>query len=122
MYLPYLSVHNTLEGCSNLLTKVSLDINSFKDIVLEEINSEVELKEFMTTVGFLEEKEIFLEFELKLESARLSAFSSKPGLEIEAELEFCTILTNFSGLFILQLSYLPVEIMFEASSKLLTEI
>ena len=48
----------------------------------------------MTTVGFL--GEIFSEFELKLESARLSAFFNKPGLEIEAELEFCTILTNSS--------------------------
>ena len=45
-----------------------------------------------------------------MESVGLSAFSDKPGLEIEAELEF------------LQLSYLPVEIMFEGSSKLLTEI
>ena len=89
-------VLNTLEGCSNLSAKVSLDINSFEDFVLEEINSEVELKDFMTTVGFLEEEEIFSEFELKLESARLSTFSNKPGLEIEAELEFCTILTNFS--------------------------
>ena len=50
----------------------------------------------MTTVGFLEEKEIFSEFEL-LESARLSAFYNTPGLEIKAEFEFCTILTNFSG-------------------------
>ena len=50
----------------------------------------------MTTVGTLEEKEIFSEFEL-LESARLSAYSNTPELEIEPELEFCTILTNFSG-------------------------
>ena len=95
MHLPHLPAQNKLEGCSNLSTKVSLDINSFEDFVLEEINLEVELKEFMTTVG-LEEKETFSEIEL-LESARLSAFSSTPGLEIEAELEFCTILTNFSG-------------------------
>ena len=96
LYLPYLPVQNKLEGRSNLSTKVSLDINSFEDFVLEEINLEVELKEFMTTVGFLEEKEIFSEFEL-LESARLSAFSNTPGLKIEAELEFYTILTIFSG-------------------------
>ena len=94
--MPYLPVQNTLEGCCNLSTKVFLGINSFEDFVLEEINSEVELKEFMTTVGFLEEEEIFPEFELKLESARLSAFPKKPGLEREAESEFCTILTNFS--------------------------
>ena len=57
----------------------------------------------MTTVGFLEEKEIFSEIGLKLESVRLSNFSNKPELEIEVELEFCdvelefcTILTNFS--------------------------
>ena len=96
MYLPYLTVQNTLEGCSNLSTKVSLDINSFEDFVLEEINSEVELKEFITMVGFLEEEKIFSEFELKLESASLSALSNKPGLEIEAELELCTISTNVS--------------------------
>ena len=50
----------------------------------------------MTTLGFLEEEERFSQFELKLESAELSAFSDKPGPEIEAELEFCTILKNFS--------------------------
>ena len=94
MYLPYLPVQNKLECCSNLLTRVSLDINSFEDFALEEINSEVELKNFMTTVGFLEEKEIFSEFDL-LESARLSAFSNTPGPEIETELEFCTILIKF---------------------------
>ena len=96
MYLPFLPVQNTLQGCSNLSTKVSLCINLFEDSLLEEINSEVELKEFMTTLGFLEEEERFSQFELKLESARLSAFSDKPGLEREAQLEFCTILTNFS--------------------------
>ena len=96
MYLPCLPVQSKLEGCStNLSTKVSLDINSFEDFVLKEINLEVELKEFMTTAGFLEEKEIFSEFEL-LEKARSSAFSNTPGLEIEAELELCTVLTNFS--------------------------
>ena len=94
--LTYLPVQNKLEGCSNFSTKVSLDINSFEDFVLEEINLEVKLKEFLTTAGFLEEKEVFSESEL-LESARLSAFSNTRGLEIEAELEFCTILTNFSG-------------------------
>ena len=46
MYLSYLSVKNTLEGRSNLSTKVSLDINSFEDSALGEISSEVELKEF----------------------------------------------------------------------------
>ena len=96
MYLLYLPVQNKLEACSNLSTKVSLDINLFEDFVLEKINSEVELKHFVTTVELLEEKEIFLEFEL-LESARLSAFSNTLGLEIEAELEFCTFLINFSG-------------------------
>ena len=50
----------------------------------------------MATLSFLEEEERFSQFELKLETARLSAFSNKPGLEIEAELEFRTILTNFS--------------------------
>ena len=50
----------------------------------------------MTTVGFLKEKEIISEFEL-LESARLSAFYYTQRLEIEEELEFCTILTNSSG-------------------------
>ena len=50
----------------------------------------------MITLGFLEEEERFLRFELELENARLSAFSNKPELEIEAELEFYTILTNFS--------------------------
>ena len=94
--LTYLPVQNKLEGCSNFSTKVSLDINSFEDFVLEEINLEVKLKEFLTTAGFLEEKEVFSESKL-LESARLSAFSNTRGLEIEAELEFCTILTNFSG-------------------------
>ena len=48
----------------------------------------------MITLAVLEEEERFSEFELKLESAGLSAFSDKPGLGIEAELEFCTILTN----------------------------
>ena len=71
-------------------------MNSFEDFVLGEINSEVELKEFMTTVGFLGEEEMFSEFELKLESTRLSPFLNLPGLEIDAELEFCTIQTNFS--------------------------
>ena len=66
-------------------------MNSFEDFVLEEINSEVELKEFMTTVGFLGEEEMSSEFELKLESTRLSPFLNLPGLEIDAELEFCTI-------------------------------
>ena len=88
----------------------------------KKINSEVELKRFMTTLGFSEEEESFSQFELKLESAGLSAFSNKPGLEIEAELEFCTILANFSEEFILQLLYLPVEIMFDGSSKLLTKM
>ena len=49
----------------------------------------------MTTVGFLEEKEIFSEFEL-LGSARLSAFSNTSRLEIEAELKLCAVLTNLS--------------------------
>ena len=92
--LSYLPVQNSLDGCYNLSTKVSLDINSFEDSALEEINSEIELKEFMTTLGFLEEEERFSQFELKLENARLSAFSSKPRLKTAAELEFCTILTD----------------------------
>ena len=95
LYLPYLSVQNTFESCSNLSAKVSLDINSFEDSLLEEINSEIELREFMTTLGFTEEEERFSQFKLKLESPELLAFSGKSGLEIEAELEFCTILTNF---------------------------
>ena len=74
MCLSYLLVQNTLEGCSNLSTKVSLDINSIEDSALQEINSEVELKEFIT-LGFLEEEEIHN--------------SNKPGLEIEEESEFC---------------------------------
>ena len=57
--LSYFPVQNSLEGWCNLSTKVSLDINSFEDSVLEEINSEIELKEFMTTLGFLEEEERF---------------------------------------------------------------
>ena len=68
----------------------------------------------MTTLGFLEEEERFSQFELKLRTAGLSAFSDKPRLEIEAQLEFCTILTNFSEYLILQLSYLPVEICLKA--------
>ena len=76
----------------------------------------------MTTLGYLEEEERFSQLELKLESARLLAFPNKPGLEIVAELEFCTILTNFFEQFILQLSYLPVEIVFGGSSKILTEM
>ena len=49
----------------------------------------------MTTACLFEVEEIFSEFALKLGSARLSAFSNKPGeLQIEAELELCTILTN----------------------------
>ena len=95
LHLPYLPVQSVSESCSNLWTKGSLDINSVEDFVLEEINSEVELKQFMTTACLLEVEEIFSEFELKLGSARLSAFSNKPGeLQIEAELELCTILTN----------------------------
>ena len=74
MYLLYLPVQDTLEGCSNLSTKISLYIDSFEDSPLEEINSEVELKEFMTILGFLEEEERFKKFDLKLESAGLSAF------------------------------------------------
>ena len=50
----------------------------------------------MTKLDFVEKEERFSQFELKLRSARFSAFSDKPGLEIEAELELCTILTNFS--------------------------
>ena len=83
MYLLYLLVQNILKGCSNLSTEVLLDINSFENLALEEINSEFELKEFMIT-GFLEVEEIFSQFELKLESLGLSPFSNKPGLEIEA--------------------------------------
>ena len=49
----------------------------------------------MTTVGFLEEKERFSQFVLKLESAGLLGFSNNPGLEIEAELQFCAILISF---------------------------
>ena len=74
MYLPYLPVQNTLEGCSNLSTKVSLYINSFEDFILEEIDSEVELKDCMTTVGFLEEEEIFLELELKIRKCQIINF------------------------------------------------
>ena len=59
MYLPCLPVQNTLEGSSNLSIKFSPDINPFEDFVLEGINLEVQLKEFMTTVDFLEEKKIF---------------------------------------------------------------
>ena len=44
------------------------------------MNSEVELKEFMATLYFLEEEGRFSQYELKLESAGLSAFSNKPGL------------------------------------------
>ena len=77
--------------------KVSLDINTFEDPVLEEINLEVDLNEFMLTLGLLEEEKRFSQFELKLESTGLSVFADKPELEIEAELEFCTTLTNFSG-------------------------
>ena len=76
----------------------------------------------MTTLGSLKEEERLSKFELKLGSARLSAFSNKSELEIKAELEFCTILTNFSEEFIFQLSYLPVEIISEGSSKLLSEM
>ena len=94
--LTILTCTKRIKDYSNLSVKVSLDINSFEDSVLEEINSEVKLKELMITLGFLEEEERFLRFELKLENARLSAFSNKPELEIEAELEFYTILTNFS--------------------------
>ena len=94
--LTILTCTKRIKDYSNLSVKVSLDINSFEDSVLEEINSEVKLKELMITSGFLEEEERFLRFELKLENARLSAFSNKPELEIEAELEFYTILTNFS--------------------------
>ena len=101
LYLPYLPVQNRLEDCSNLSTKVSLGINSFEDSALEEVNSEIELKKFMTTLGYLEEEERFSQLELKLENARLLAFPNKPGLEIVAELEFCTILTNFFEQFIL---------------------
>ena len=54
MYLAYLPVWNTSEDCSDSLTKVYLDINSFQDSALEEFNSEVELKEFMTTLDFPE--------------------------------------------------------------------
>ena len=43
MYLPYLPVQTTSEGCSNLSTKVSLETYSFADSALEEINSEAEL-------------------------------------------------------------------------------
>ena len=48
-------------------------------------STQVDLKEFMITLGFLEEKKRFSQFELKLKSAGLSAFSNKPRLEIEAE-------------------------------------
>ena len=72
----------------------------------------------MTTLDFLEKEEKCSQFGLKLGSAGFSAFSDKP----EAELELCTILTNFSGQFILQLLYLPAEVMFQGSSKLLTEL
>ena len=54
LYLAYLPVWNTSEDCSDSLTKVYLDINSFQDSALEEFNSEVELKEFMTTLDFPE--------------------------------------------------------------------
>ena len=55
----------------------------------------------MTILGYLEEEERFSQLELKFESARLLAFPNKSGLEIVAELEFCTILTNFFEQFIL---------------------
>ena len=51
----------------------------------------------MLTLGLLEEEKRFSRFELKLESTEFSVFADKPELEIEAELEFCTTLTNFSG-------------------------
>ena len=66
----------------------------------------------MTTLDFLEKEEKCSQFGLKLGSAGFSAFSDKPELEIEAELELCTILANFSGQFTLQLLYLPAEVMF----------
>ena len=50
----------------------------------------------MATLYFLEEEGRFSQNELKLESAGLSAFSNKPGLEIETELEHRIILKNFS--------------------------
>ena len=95
---------------------------SFEEFALEEISSESELKEFLTTVDFLEEEEIFSEFVLKLGSARFTAFSSKLELEIETELEFSTAFTKFSEYFISQLSSLTVEMMFEGSCKLLNEM
>ena len=49
----------------------------------------------MITLGFLEEDR-FSQFELKLESAGISAFSNKTGFKVEAELEFCTILADLS--------------------------
>ena len=113
-----LTCKNTLEGYSNLSIKLSTGMNSFEEFALEEINSEVELKEFMATVGFLEEEEIFSEFVLKLGSVRLTAFSNKLELEIETELEFSTFFTNFSEYFISQLSYLTVEIHLFGISRL----
>ena len=44
----------------------------------------------MTTLDFPEQEEKFSQFELKLESFGLLAFSSKTGLERKAVLKFCT--------------------------------
>ena len=72
LYLPYLPVQDTLESCCNLSIKVSLDINTFEDPVLEEINLEIDLNEFMLILGLLEEEKRFSQFELKLESTVIS--------------------------------------------------
>lgn len=68
------------------------------------------------------EYERFSQLELKLKRAVLSPISNKPGFKTEPELKLCTSLTNFSEKFILPLSYLPAEILFEGSSTLLTEM
>ena len=59
------------------------------------------------------EYERFSQLELKLKRAVLSPISNKPGFKTEPELKLCTSLTNFSEKFILPLSYLPAEILFE---------
>ena len=51
----------------------------------------------MTTLDFFKKEEKCPQFELKLGSVGFSTFSDKSKLEIEAELELRTILTNFSG-------------------------
>ena len=55
-----------------------------KILCWKEVNSEVEVKYFMTTLGFSEKEERLLQFDLKLESAGLSTFSNKLGVEVEA--------------------------------------